>query len=353
MNGCRKLPAGIVCLLPLFLPVLPVADAAIIQPNSIAVSVPSGSNDPTSPYTDDVLLDQLVFGSVRYRRLDNALRAVMYAKVYYQRTGVNADFGDNDDGDDGNPNPFVAAGLISPTETLTDALRESTVPSIQDAAIRAALATFSLSQGVDGENTDYGIDLLFSQGVRDDRPNRSDRTPELVFFERGANSSFTVRAILGGTLDNPLVSDAITISSTMLWQTSFQINTIEIDEGQALGAIAIDASDFTLNGVSIGNAIVYGVRITSTDTSGADIFGVFALSNNPNRFSDLPAGMGVPEPAPAATLALGLGLLALCAIRRKRLLPRPAMGAGSRACGRDTGRAGAVRCAGRGGPTSA
>lgn len=311
----RRLSAGgaacAVCPLILALS-LPCAIAAPIQPTGIVVSIPVGSNDTTNPYTDDVILDQLIFGGVRYRRIDNAIRAVSAATVYFNRSGVNAEFGDNDNGSDGNPNPFVAAGLIAEGQALSDAMRESTSPWIQDPSIRAAFSSFSISSGVDGEGPDYAIDLIFTQGVIDNRPNRLDNTPELTFFERGMNSSFGIQVILGGTLQNPILSDRFDVIYTSLWDSGIDIDTIEIGSPQRLGAVGIDLNEFRVGGVPIGNAPVFGVRITSINNTGADMYGIFAVSNDPNRFVDLPPGLqGVPEPGSSTLLAAGLSLLAV------------------------------------------
>ena len=294
------------------------AKATPIRPTNVMVSTPGGTNDPTNPYTDDVLMDQLVFGAVNFRRIDNAFRAVQYAKVYFNRSSVNAEFGDNDDGNDGNPNPFVAAGLLAPGQALTDATRESTVPGVQDAAIRAAFSTFSISQGVDGEGPDYSIDLIFTQGIVDSNPNRTnDGQPELIFFERGLNSDFRIQVILGGNVWTPILSDPFDVLQATMWATGIQIDTIEINPAQQLGAIGLDLGEFRRNGARIGNSPVYGIRVTSINGTGADFDGIFASALNQNQFVDVYDDMFTPEPGNLTLLGSALVALAGLGWRRK------------------------------------
>lgn len=290
-------------VLPLFLASLGAislalpASAAGIKPTSIsALSLAGGNNGSRTgktaaqAYVDDILLNQIVFAGGRTYTGSSSFRAIQRATVLSNRAAVNAEFGDLDDGKDGNANPFVTAGLIPEGAPLDAATRESTDPAIQDAAITAAFNSLSLNQGIDGEGADYSLDLIFQQGIIDNN-NGSDAAPELVFFERGVNSDFQVQVITG-TLANPILSSAVTINRSDLAATGVFINTTEIGSGQQLGAVGIDLNDFGI----LAGEIVFGVRITSINGSGADLYGNF-LSGDPSQFRDIPTGVKVPEPS--------------------------------------------------------
>lgn len=303
---------------PLLLGVLffaaPALDAALIQPTSLTVTPLVGGASPSEPWTDDVVMTEIVFPGATYTAGLGAFRVVDWARVNSFRNSVNAEFGDDDDGADGNPNPFVTAGVINEGDPLPDATRETTDPTIQDAAIRAAFNSLSLTQGIDGENSDYVLDLVFQNGILDNSFGM-DQAPELVFFERGVNSDFSVQLILGGTLANPILSAPVTILRSDLWDSDVTINTIEIGGGQDLGVVGVDLDEF---GVANG-AVAYGVRIQSLNNSGADLYGNFLAAQNQTQFVPLPPGLepdAVPEPS--TVLLFGAGLLGLVGLRRRK-----------------------------------
>jgi len=296
--------------------------AGLATATSITVTTPVGSNDPdpAGGYSDDVILDALAFGpGVVYTNPAGQFRSIQWANVLSGATSVNAEYGTTDDGNDGNPNPYVSAGIIAEGAALPDATRESSNPSIQNPTIAAAFNGFSLSQGIDGEGPDYVIDLVFDAGVSDDNDAGSDLTPEFIFFERGVNSDINVQLIVGGTLDAPILSpNSIDVLRGNLWPSGVSIATIEISpNSQQLGVAGLDLSDFFG-----ANPVVpaYGVRVTSINGSGADLYGIFLSAVSPaTQFLPVPAGLNpntVPEPA--ACGLFGLGLLAIGWRRRSR-----------------------------------
>lgn len=291
------------------------ASAALIQPTGITVTGPASG----SPYTDDVFLESLMFpGGIVYTVAGDAFRSVQSATVLEHRDSVNAEFGDNDDGTDGNPNPFVTAGIINEGDVLEDSVRETTTPWIQDAAILASFNGLSLNQGIDGENEDYLVQMVFENGIVDNDPN-TDIAPELIFFERGVNSDFRVQLILGGTWVNPVLSDPVDILRSQLWATGISINTIEINNAQELGAVGIDLNDFKVNGVDLApGSAAYGVRIRSLNDSGADLYGSFLAASDPGtQYVPVPPSLE-QTPEPGTVALFGAGLLAMVALRRRK-----------------------------------
>lgn len=302
--------------------------AVALKPTQLSVSVPAGSNNPqadgstltyniqgsgstaklvgtttaaTQTFVDDVLLSTITFGGVTLN--SGNMRQASKARVVSGRTYINAEYGDQDTGSDGNPNPFVSAGDIAEGATLPPAIRESTDPSIQDKAIREAFNSLSLSQGVDGEGTNYTYNLIFDSGIIDSS-TAVDSTPELIFFERGANSSFSVKAIIGGTFETPVfATKTVNIAIADLLPSGVYIDTIEISTKQELGVVGVDLNDFGLS----ANQVVYGVQLTSTVGSGADIYGQFLTAANPSQFRR----QAVPEPLTiiGSGMALGFGFL--------------------------------------------
>jgi hypothetical protein len=297
------------------------AGLAIFQ-SMVAAPLP-GSNDfdGSDGYSDDIILNQLQFQGALFTNPAGQFRSVQHATVVSGREYANAEYGDHDDGADGNPHPYVSAGIVNEGETPSDTLRQSTNPAIQDPAIAAAFNGFSLSQGVDGENQNYTIDLIFDDGISDDNSGASDTVPELIFFERGLNSDIEVQLIIGGTIDSPILSPL----SQSVYEpgtgggvyefaaTGYSIDTIEIGGGQELGVAGLDLSDFFTGPVQPA----YGVRFTSIG-GGADVYGMFLSALNPStQFEPVPPGL-TPVPEPGTYALVAVGLIALGLIRRRR-----------------------------------
>ena len=298
-----------------------LAIAAPLKPTSLTWTVPAGSNNTgldgtsTKPYKDDVLLETLVFNGFTYERSESSFVRVLRAMVLTNRDAINAEYGDLDSNSDGNATPFVKAGIIPEGTALPDATRESVDPAIQDAAIAHAFDSFSLVEGVDGEGANYSMRLIFDKGIVDNSLE-ADFLPELVFFERGSNSSFSIRAIIGGTWDAPTYAPlTVSILTTNLWASNLYIDTIEIGSGQRLGVAGIDLNDFW----TAGNApeAVFGYELTSLNSSGADVYGQFMSAESWRQFVNLPDGLAIPEPGSIALFGLGFGVLVLR--RRKRV----------------------------------
>lgn len=291
---------------------------ALIKPTAMGpLFIPKGSNNTamgrdgtvTKPYIDDAFLTSITFGAVTFTAAKSEFRAVKTALLTGGRQNVNAEFGDFDDGKDGNHNPFVKAGVHTPPPDIPpDATRQSQDPKVQDPAIAAAFGDLSLVEGIDGEGQvggdDYHLHLMFTSPVVDNN-NAPDGCPELILFERGHNSYFYVYAIVGGTIDAPVwAPDHVEIGPGDLWNTGIVIDTHEIPSGQELVAVGIDLNDF---GIDDGTAII-GIKLRSMYTSGADLTGVFLSS---------PGNHEVPEPGSAMLVLVGVaGVLARSRRRR-------------------------------------
>jgi hypothetical protein len=281
-------------------------EAAPLLPTGMTISIPAGTNSASSPYRDDVYLNTLNFGTWMYQAAGGQFRGVGSAFVVSGRNSVNAEFGDLDNGSDGNPNPYVTAGILVEGAPLNPATLESTDPLVQDPSIAAALGTISISQGIDGEGPEYVLNLMYGYGMRDNDP-LADSAPEVVFFERGINSDIRVRLIVGGTLTAPVLSDPVTLLRSQLWNTGFRIDTVEIGSSQLLGAAGFDFTDFNI----VPGTIVLGLQITSINGSGADLDGVISSAVNRSQFVDLDGGSQTPEPGTWALTGLGLAFVAV------------------------------------------
>ncbi len=321
------LAVGLACLigwLPASVFALPVTapsspDPNVLYPTDMTVTVPAGSNNPagagtsSTPFVDDALLTTITFGGTTFSVGADSFRDVLRAGVITNRDDVNAEFGDSDTGSDGNPNPFVTAGIINEGDPLPSGTRESTDPAIQDPAIAAAFSSLSIVQGVDGEGADYSFDLIFENGIVDNDA-AADVFPELVFLERGLNSDFQVQAIIGGTFDSPIFApNTVDVNRSAMGVTPFYINTIEIGSGQQLDVAGLDINVF---GGGLGaSQPIYGIRLTSTNGSGADMYGQFLSATGSDQFRPVPFALsGIPEPGTGVLLAVGLGAL----LRRRR-----------------------------------
>ncbi len=298
-----------------------LASATPIVPTGVTVSVPAGSNNGSrnglsavNAFIDDVFLSTLSLpNGVVISATNSSFRAVGHATVLSGRSAVNAEFGDADTGSDGSANPFVTAGLLAEGASLPDAQRESIDPSNQDPSILASFGSLSLVQGIDGEGSAYTLQLIFTEGIVDNDA-AVDQVPELMFFERGANSDFDVQLILGGTLSAPVLhSTVVSILRGQMFRTGIFIDTIEIGSGQELGAVGLDLNDFGL----AADTAVYGIRITSTNNSGADLYGNFLSAAGPDQFRPVPDGLN-PVPEPGTIVLFGGAAVVLAALRRKR-----------------------------------
>ncbi len=328
--------------------------AVVVAPTSITVSVPAGSNNAqadgstqtyslpaTAPisaantYVDDVLLQSITFSGTTFTST-NLLRDTQRFEVTAGRANINAEYGQGgttasyiggtatitDTNSDTNPNPFVSSGSSTEGTYVPAATRESVNPIIQDAALQAAFNSLSISQGIDGEllTNAYTYRTIFDQGVVDSSTILDD-VPELIFFERGLNSNYTVRAITGGTFANPtFAGNTVTLLQTQHTASGIFIDTVEINAGQQLGIVGIDLNEF---GITAANTAIYGIELTSTDgnNAGADIYGQFASASNTANFRTVPSNLAaVPEPLTilGSGMALGFGALMKRQHSRKR-----------------------------------
>jgi len=296
-----------------------VVHGAAVNISNIQVSSLPGTQDSATagssssdPYLDDVFIDSFdvmtTTGVNTFSRTGGNIQLGSTVRVRSGAGFVNAEFGDLDNGADGNANPFVKAGLIAEGVAVPSSLSESTDPAIQNAAISAAINSFSINEGIDGEGPAYTLDYFFEVSVTDNSPV-ADNSPEFIFFERGRNSGIIVEAIIGGSLDSPILAGtAFTLGVSDFGATDIFTDTNEIGSAQELGAVGLDLTD-----LNVGTAAVLGLRITSLENTGADISGIFVVAENPEmQFADNP----IPEPSPILLWALAT----LSFIRRRRSL---------------------------------
>lgn len=277
--------------------------ATVLTPSNIIVSTPSGSNDTSNPYTDDVLLDSLTFDGTVYDGTQGSFSAVSRFEVLTGRGGINAEWGDTDDGSDGDDTPFAKAGY-------PDADQETTDPTIQDAALLNAFNSRSLSEITDGEGSSgqggdepSSFKVEFAQSLSfDDVGN--DGLPDVLFFERGMNDIFDVELITGGTFENPVYSDTVRINSGDFVSAGFSINTVEIANAQEMGVGGFDLADF---GLGSGDT-AFGFRLAEQEGTGPDLGGFFLSAEDPEIFGPPLSVAAVPLPASLWMLLGGLGL---------------------------------------------
>ncbi len=287
----------------LFLNILAAgASAAPIHPTDLQVAVPTNSNDVTNPYKDDVLLRDITFGSQVFSSEDQIVSVADF-EVLSGRSNINAEWGDLDDGADGDADPFTKAGFSGHAQ-------ESVDPSVQDATLKQAFSSFSLSEMSDGEgNSAFSFRLLFSQSLVDNAFGE-DGMPELVIFERGLNDEFDIRLILGGTANAYVYSDWLQTSSKEYFDSGIQVDTVEIASPQNIGVGGYDFDHFAL----VEDQPVYGMELRTRNGSGPDLNGFFLTAADPDDF-----GPGLaPVPLPAAGWMLIAGLIGLTAMRHRK-----------------------------------
>lgn len=287
------------------------AAAAPLSPLGLTVSVPTGTTNPgpvgsgqtpssSVVYTDDVYLESITFGSKTFSPASGNLTAALALEVLSGRSQVNVEWGDTDDGADGDATPMARIGQ-------PDTAHESTDPGIQDAAMLQVFNSFSLTEMTDGEGgAPSSFKVAFDRSIVDDDAG-VDAQPEIVLFERGRNDTFSLSLIIGGTFASPVLSSALTIQSSQFADVGLRVNTKEIANAQTLGVAGFDLNDWGLpEGTEVSGFVYSG--------SGADLSGIFASGNT----APLPAVPLPPSLALAACALAGLGAL------RRRGRPRTA-----------------------------
>jgi hypothetical protein len=268
-------------------------------PSQLTVSIPAGTQNSagagtktctiggssscdgglsTGAATDDLFLETITFAGTTFSAAATEIIPGI-ASVFLEGGGgsnVNAEWGDNDTNSDGNPDPFIKSGWPAEPQESTD------IDIINDTLV-TVFRERNLLEGIDGEDNDSRLRLIFERAVNDNDPNNLDSVPEIIVFERGLNSDVG----LGLILDDGTRSDELTLLSTDFADTGFDINTIEITPNQTLGVVGVDLNEFTFSGQPYNPAdgIVVGV-IFGSDGGGADIFGVFGTGSPPVEVSD-------------------------------------------------------------------
>ncbi|NBC13022.1 MAG: hypothetical protein GVY09_06685 [Gammaproteobacteria bacterium] len=267
------------------------ASATPIPVVTTTVTIPSGSNNvDTGPFTDDVFLQDMTFDGGARLSSPSSFSPVRRFRLLSGRQNMNAEWGDDDDGSDGDDNPFVKAGFDPENQETED-------PSIQDAALLRTFNTLSLTEMSDGEQGDFSFRVLFQNGLRDNDPSVLDKVPEMVFFERDGNDSgMSVKVITGGTFDNPTFSNSLSMDSSDWSKTGLDVNTTEIPNPQTLHAAGFDLNAFELG----PGQTAFGYQMDVVN-AGPDLNGFFLTAEDPGQFLD-PLDASAPSP-----LALLLG----------------------------------------------
>lgn len=218
------------------------------------------------------------------------------------RSKINSEWGDEDDGADGDDNPFVKAGY-DPAD------QESVIPAIQDATLLETFNTLSLCEMSDGESGgSFHFRATFSQSLIDN-DEAVDDIPELVFFERGLNDDFDIRVITGGSFANPTLSPWLSTSSKDFFNTGIRVDTKEIKRAQSIGVGGFDLNAF---GLDVGDR-AYGFELRAFDGEGPDLNGFFLSAEDSGNFG----GALAPVPLPAGLLLLLGGIATLFCLRSR------------------------------------
>lgn len=266
-----------------------------LHPDSVEVFTLDGSSSPGTPFRDDVYLGALVFGGLNYAYGEQIV-AISEFEVLSGRPNINAEWGDLDDASDGDPNPFVKAGY-------DPALQETTDPIVQDATLKSAFNSGSLSEMSDGEGGDaFWFRASFTQSLTDNQYGTDDR-PELVVFERGLNDRFDIRLITGGSFEAPLLSDWLEVDSRQFARSGVYVDTVEIGGAQEIGVGGFDLDQFNLD----AGAKVYGLEIRAEGRAGPDLNGMFLTADDASRF-EAPLS---PVPLQASAMLSGLSAFAM------------------------------------------
>lgn len=281
------------------------AEAAVIRPTGLTTYTPKGSNNSGGVYTDDVYLNSLTFGGTTFAG-PSAFRAVADFEVTSGRKNINVEWGDDDDGRDGDGNPLSKLGIKPILEN-----QESTNAALQDRALLEAFNSFSLTEMTDGESGKFSFKVLFSEGLTDNDLGVDD-VPELVFVERGMNDVFDVQLIIGGTFEDPKLSKKLRIDSKNFWNSGIKVDTTEIGSAQTLGFGGFDFNDFGLR----DGETVLGFEL-SVVKGGPDFNGFFLASDDPYRFLDNELAPPAEVPLPAGLPLLLTGIGALVVLRRR------------------------------------
>jgi len=281
--------------------------AATLLPSAMTVTVPTNSNNPGAAgvgqtpvssrvFTDDVYLDTLTFGSKVFDAKTANFSPALALEVLSGRNQVNVEWGDDDDGADGDDTPMSRIGQ-------PNSAKESDDPAIQDPGMLQVFNTLSLTEMTDGEGPRHSFKVTFQNAITDNDTG-VDSQPEIIIFERGRNDSFDLSLIIGGTFENPLLSSPLSITSSSFANIGMRVDTTETG-AQDLGVGGFDLNDW---GVAPGTEVFGFVY----DGFGADLSGIIA-SGDSGQFSDPLA----PVPLPPALAVLGLGLGALAGLRRR------------------------------------
>ncbi|MEM9248283.1 MAG: exosortase-dependent surface protein XDP2 [Pseudomonadota bacterium] len=292
-------------LLPTFMSVdVPDKTAGAVAPGTnIQIGVNSGTGDSRPTFTDDVYLNTLTFAGTSFTGTTN-FKAAQSVTVLSGAGQVNVEWGDNDTGDDGDPNPMATLGQ-------PDTVKETTDPTIQNAGLLEVFSSLSLSEMTDGEGgAAHSYEVIFSNGITDNADGADD-VPEIVLFERGRNDSFALSLILGRTSEGLVLSDALSMSSATFAPLGMNIDTTEIGGGQQMGVAGFDLDAW---GIDAG-ATVFGFVF---EGSGADLSGVLASGQTDQFVPPLPEDPIAVMPLPAGAWLLMAGLGGLAALRRRK-----------------------------------